>query len=794
MNKFAVSFALFMVLISSLALAQARIPREGLVSLDFHDVDIQDIAKSISEITGKNFVLDDKVRGKITIISPAPVSIEEAYQAFLSALEVKNLTAIDVGKVTKIVPRRTAKEGAIRTVTDQAGAYGDELVTQLIPLQFISANEIREALNNLVSRSGGIVAYGPTNTLIVTDSASNIRRLMKIIQKLDKEGFQQSVQVIPIKYAGAGDIAEKLLNIFEKEKGKGARTRRGDVERGDEISRIMSDDRTNSLIVMATREGLGRVLDLVAELDRQVEIAIDRGRIHVKYLQHADAEELASVMQGLLSGATPAKKKKKDAAAAKKEQLKKQPMPWESTAPTTTEETEEQPAEPSSGTSAIVKKGGMFEDEVRIAADNSTNALVITASPSDYEALLPVIEQLDVRRPQVFVEALIMEVSVRKNVDVGVSGYGTAKPSDNLALLGMSNLGLSPLALSGIKNQGDAATAAGSLASGLVLGGISPREFKIPGTNVKIPMNGALFRALQANTALNILSAPNILTSDNKKAEILVGNEVPFMTSNFTGADGKPVTNFDRKKVGIQLSVTPQINEGDEVTLEIEQKIEEVEPRPSDSQFKDLVTSERAAKTTVVAQNSQTIVIGGLIKDKDSKAVSKVPLLGDIPLLGYLFRNTSVVKEKVNLIIFLTPHVVHDPMDLSRVAVKKNNERRRFNKTQGIGENKALYDYDLDKGLNMAPPPPSSRRELNHEKKRFDYDKPEESQPATTPSEEDVLSRRMPRRSKARVTSVDQADANNASSTTTKPRRKKEPVSIAGNPFAEVRPPSSTSY
>ncbi len=788
-------------LIPTLVFAQTgrtALPKTGgMVSLDFHDVDISDVVKAVAEITGKNFILDDRVRGKITIISPSPVTVEEAYQAFISALEMKNLTTVEEGKVTKIIPKREGKENPIPVQTDLDRLYGDQLVTQLIPLQYISSNEIRQALNALVSRTGSIVAYGPTNSLIVTDSASNIRRLMKIIQKLDKQGYQSSVEVLPLKYTQAEDIANKLQTIFESEK-KATTTRRrtDDVMGGEAVSKIMPDTRTNSLIVVATREGLGRILDLVAELDRKVETALDRGRIHVKPLKHARADELADLLSNLF-GNGPAKSKKaekKQTSAEKRGFQSAPPLPWEQTGTsggtTGLGEEGEEPAERTSSAAKAVVEGGtgkMFESEVRVVADVSTNSLVVTASPNDWEYIEAIIDRLDRRRAQVLVEALIMEVKLDKTVNVGLSAHG-AGAAGGIGLFGQSAFGLSPLGAVGTGAQ-DVMKTLGGL-PGLTLGALSSKNFTIPGIKATIPVNGALLKALQKNEVLNVLSAPNILTTDNKKAEILVGQEVPLKTSEYRSTDGTPVTSLSRQKIGIQLSVTPQINEGDEVSLEIEQKVQEI-GTPS-AQFSDVTTNERTAKTTVVAQNGQTIAIGGLIKDKDSKNVSKVPFLGDIPVLGYLFRDTAVTKEKINLIIFLTPHVIHDPKDMTRVSVKKNNERRRFNKTHGIGENRALYDYELDRGLNMAPPS-EAKKEEEKPKRKFNLDRLEDEEVKEATQKEELARRRGSKNSRSTETvftdSVEEEDDD-----LPRPRKtsvRKSSTSMSGNPFSDVRPPSS---
>jgi general secretion pathway protein D len=760
---------------------------EGRVSLDFHDVEIADIAKSISEITGRNFLLDDRAKGKITIISPTPVSVDEAYQAFLSALEVKNLCAVEIGAMTKIIPLRECRKNKIPVEdSDRTKASGDQPVTRLIPLKYINANEIKTALKELISNTGMIVAYGPTNTLMITDSASNIDRLMLIIQKLDRQNFQATVEVIPLKYAQASDVAEKLNNIFEQ-KGM-SRTRRGsDVEGGADVSKILPDLRTNSIIVTATREGLERTLDLLQELDRPIEYKSAQGRIHFKHLQHADATELSTILTQLISGASTSKKKQDNKAPTSPTSAPQapgtEPLPWEE---------DLQPPAPivSSESNALVRSaGGLFQDDVRVVADPATNSLVVTASPTDYSMLEPVIDQLDQRRRQVFVETLIMEVNLSKGLQVGLAGHGGLKNGSNVAFGSLSSSrGPNPQDKfsSAVASQ-DPKMLAGL--PGMVLGTSATKTFNIGG--LALPIQGAMFQALQTNGIVNVLSTPNILTTDNKKAEILVGKDVPFIASTATLTSGAAQTSINRAKIGINLSVQPKINDGDEVTLDVEQKIQDVLTKDKD--MADIPTSERSAKTTVVAQNGQTIVIGGLIQDSEKKTTSKVPLLGDIPLLGYLFRDTSVTRDKMNLVIFLTPHIIHDPMDLTRISVKKNNERRKFNKKHGIGENKALYDYDLDSGLNMAAPPPKARSESPSKERRFNYDQPtqdEQNTPSTEESDEVATRRRLPRRETPRTEFASQEESDSISQVSKSRKRRASPAS-GGNPFADVRPPSS---
>lgn len=734
--------------------------QSALISMDFPDVDIKDMVKSIAEITGKNFVIESSASGKVSIMSPTPVTVEEAYQAFLSAISMKGYAVCEEGKVYKIMKKSAAKrECGIPVEEEFSVAAGDEMITRIIPIQYIDANEIQKALKMMISQTtGSSVAYGPTNSLIVTDSASNIRRLIKIIQKLDKQGFEKSVEVIPLQYAQATDIAEKILTIYKQGKtaAGGDNSFSYNVERGAEVAAVIPDTRTNSLIVTANRKGLSNVLDLIAELDKQIANEMNQGKIHVRHLKHADAEEMAELLSNLLGGSGAGKKKKASSKSA---------------APAVAGANPAAGSAEDLGPISTGSKGeaSMFQDDIRLVADTGTNSLVVTATPSDFNSLQSVIEQLDVRRPQVFVEALIMEVNMSKTLDVGVQGHGGAANSNGIAFGSSGGGTLAP----------DMKSIAG--ASGLVLGGLG-KALTLGG--LSIPAQGLLFKAAQTNSALNVLSAPTILTSDNKKADIVVGSRVSVPTTSGQDTAGNPLRSFTTENVGLELHVTPQINDGDEVTLEIEQKIEDIKNKSQQeiAQF-GLQTDQRKATTTVVAQNGQTIVIGGLIKDKETKTKTKVPLLGDIPVVGNLFKQTSVGNEKINLMVFLTPTILRDPKDMTRVSVQKNDQRRKFNKSNNVGEHKALYEYGYDESMNMAAPAsatqvvePAAQQRV---KKRFNYEQ-QELQAGATNSDEDAQERQEVVRKRVEDSQV---------RTSNKPVRSRQSAeNAASNPFADVKP------
>jgi general secretion pathway protein D len=751
-------FTSLFVIVSMMTSMTANVYAQGaMVSMDFPDVEIKDMVKSIAEITGKNFVIESSASGKISIMSPTPVTVDEAYQAFLSAISMKGYAVCEEGKVFKIMKKSAAKrECGIPVEEEFTVAQGDEMITRIIPIQYIDANEIQKALKLMISQTtGSSVAYGPTNSLIVTDSASNIRRLIKIIQKLDKQGFEKSVEVVPLQFAQATDIAEKILNIYSTgKKGASDNSFSYNIERGAEVSTVIPDTRTNSLIVTANRKGLSNVLDLIAELDKQVANEMNQGRIHVRQLKHADAEELAELLTNLLGGTGSSSKKKSSKSA---------------TAPKAGAESAREIPAAISSSNGTGEAGSLFQDEIRIVADTGTNSIVVTATPADYNSLQNVIAQLDVRRPQVFVEALIMEVNMSKDTSVGVTGHGGAANGKGLAFGGTKFEGSNTLS----DPMGSVAGAAGMVLGGfgkaMTLGGLS------------IPAQGFLFKAVQNNTAYNVLSAPTILTSDNKKASIIVGSRVSVPTTSGQDSGGNPLRSFTSEQVGLELHVTPQINDGNEVTLEIEQKIEDLITKKQEEIAKSgIQTNQRKATTTVVAQNGQTIVIGGLIQDRESKTKSKVPVLGDIPILGNLFKQSTVENQKINLMVFLTPTILRDPKDMSRMSVQKNDQRRKFNKTNNVGENKGLYNYGYDESMNMAAPVNAvaepAQGQPRPAKKRFNYEQ-QELKSAEVSEEPDS----QPVRQRATPAST--------TSTSKQPIRSRQSAeSAASNPFAEVRP------
>jgi general secretion pathway protein D len=686
---------------------------EGLVTMHFQDIEIAVLTKFISEITHKNFIIDEKVRGKVTIISPAKVTPDEAYAIFQSVLQVKGFTTVPSGRVVKIVPSREAKQTGLPMVYNGSLATaGDEFVTRLVPLRYVSATDMAPVLQPLVSADGLLIPYPPTNALILTDSASNVKRLLGMLEELDVEGYERTTEVIPLKHAVATDLAKKIEEILKDQKGSDPPpgTSRVKVVSAatalpqntplpnvgtNHAVRVLPDERTNSLIVMCGPLELKTVRRLVAQLD--VPLPPGTSKIHVYPLKYANAEELLPVLADLIGSKTGAsgdywaiQAPRRDRRPRRNEGLGRQygrlgsAMGERLPAPTPSLPTPQAPP----GVSGTTPE---FSSEVTITADPATNSLLISAAPQDFAILQQVIDKLDVRRRQVYVEAIILEVSVDRMRELGIELQGTVNTGDAI-LLGRTNL----------KDLNTALIDPASL-PGLLAAAASNKTIELP-DGTRVPAQVALLRAAQNNSDINVLSAPTLLTADNQEAEILVGQNVPFIASRAT--DSSDLDNLfatvEREDVGITLRLTPQISEGDIVRLDVYEEVSAIVPTTvGDPNLVGPTTSVRSASTTVIAKSGQTVVIGGLISDNAVRRRRTVPYLGDLPVLGNFFRSDDDRSNKINLLIFLTPHIVRDE---SEIAARSLTERDRFRSF--LKEHKAPAQWQ--KQLNrpsFAPPP-----------------------------------------------------------------------------------------
>ena len=592
-------------------------PHKPYVTIDFDNVDISIFIKFISELTGKNFVIDKAVKGKVTIISPTKISVKEAFRVFESVLEVHGYTTVPAGSVTKIVPAVQARSKDIETRLRTEGITAeDKVVTQLVSLKYADPNELKKLFTPLISKSSVIVSYPPTGMLIVTDVLSNIKRLLRIVDEIDVEGIGEEISIIPLEHAMASVMGKSLTTLFQK-----GRTRAKKGATIEPAIKIVPDERTNVLIVLASEHDTMKIRQLVSLLDK--ETPPGEGDIHVYYLENANAEELVNVLMAI-----PSKQVKGD----------------------------------KKGKAPVISK------EVQIVADKATNSLVITANKDDYLVLEDVINKLDIVRRMVYIEALLMEVDVQKGFDLGVQWVAG---SENIAKVGGKKIGVFGGSDVGedIFPTVDTTTGAVSFPAGLSLG-VLGEVINIGG--IEFPSIGAVIRAFQTDSDVHIISTPQIMTLDNEEAEIQVAKNIPFLTRQETSETGFDYSNYEFKDVGVTLNIVPQINKERFVRLKISQELAQV---VEDESTVGLPTTlKRIAKTTVTIKDGHTIVIGGLIDETLTQGTSQVPCLGNIPALGWLFKSTSRSSDKTNLFIFLTPHIVESPDEAKKVYEKKREQ------------------------------------------------------------------------------------------------------------------------
>lgn len=592
--------------------AEKKQNSDRFISIDFNNVDINVFIKFISELTSKNFVIDQRVRGKVTIISPSKISVEEAYKVFESVLEVHGYTTIKSGKVIKIVPSPDARSKNIETMLKkEAVSPEDKIVTQLIPLKFASASEIKKLFAPLVSKSSLILAYPPTNMLIVTDVYSNIKRLLRILKAIDVTGMGQELSIIPLEYADATKFVKVLESVFQ--------TKRKKTQAALSTVKFVADERTNTIIVMASEVETERIKKLIAMLDR--ETPTGKEKIRVYYLENANAEELAKVLQEL-----PTKK-------TAKPEMRKIPF---------------------------------VSDKVKITADSATNSLIIMAGKEDYRALDEIIKKLDVPRAMVYIESLIMEVDVNKSFDLGVEWFGGGK----------TTIGNKEAAVGGSFKTPTSILPSGGLTTfptpdGFSLGIIS-EAVSIGG--LTFPNLAAVVKAFQKDKDVHILSTPQLMTMDNQEATIIVGKNVPYQTQSAAESGVSTYSSYEYRDVGITLKITPQISHDRLVRLTISQELTKLDEVAEVTTTDRPTTLKRSIDTTVVVKDGRTVVIGGLIDESFSKTEYKTPCLGDIPLLGHLFQSTSKGGDKTNLYVFITPTVVKSPAEAQDILKSKKDQ------------------------------------------------------------------------------------------------------------------------
>jgi general secretion pathway protein D len=614
----------------------ARRSDPDVVTLNFVNAEIEGVVKVVSEITGKNFVLDPRVKGTINIVSSKPMARAAVYEVFLSALRLQGFAALEDRGIVKIVPEAEAKLHRSPTFgpSEPERSSGERIETRVFTLKYESAVQMLPILRPLIAPNNTITAYQNSNTLVITDYANNLQRLAEIIDAIDQPGGSDPI-VITLKYASAVDVALTVNRLFAEAQGQGAAA----VEPTQRFS-VVADTRSNSLLARAGDPSrLTRLRKFVAMLDSPTTVV---GNIHVIYLKNAEAVKVAETLRAIYQGGDGGA-----SATATPRSAMATPAALGVSTPAT-----------ALGGPGLLGGAGQSQSAPAapgfIQADAATNSIIITAPDVIYNTLRAAVDKLDVRRAQVYVEALIAEVSANKAAEFGIQWQDlNGLDSNSTQAFGGTNFGGAGQNIIGISQN--PATAGKGLNVGIVRGKVS-----VPGVGEILNL-GFLVRALETNSSANILATPTLLTLDNEEAAIIIGQNVPFITGQYalSGASTTPTPfqTIERRDVGLTLRVKPQISEGGTVRLQIYQEVSTVEDQTNPA---GVVTNKRAVESTVLVDDGQIVVIGGLIQDTLVDGVQKVPVLGDIPLLGALFRYKTRTHVKTNLMVFLRPTLVRD--------------------------------------------------------------------------------------------------------------------------------------
>lgn len=659
------ALSLGLALLPGVAQAQGM---DDPVVLNFVNADIPSVVKAVGELTGRNFVIDPRVKGTVMITSARAVPRSQVYPILLSALRMQGFATVEGRDMVKIVPEADAKHNYSVTRGKEVPERGDRIITQVYPLQYESAAQMMPVLRPLIGPNNAIAVLPGSNTLVITDYADNVRRLNAIIAAADQP-TPNDTALIKLQHVSAVDLAHSLGRLMAEGSagGQGAA--------GPTRLTVVPDVRSNSLLVRSDNPARIQTLrSLVAGLDVPGALG---GNVHVVYLRNAEAAKLAETLRGILSGEAPT------ALAA-------------TAAPTT-------PA--ASGATAMAAATAASGTASMILADTATNSLVISAPDVTYNALRAVIDKLDARRAQVFVEALVVEITAEKAAEFGIQWQDLRNLHDSgTNFIGGTNLGG--------RNTGsniiDASANLGALGQGLNIGVVSG-TINIPGLGVVTNL-GMLARALESDANANILSTPTLLTLDNEEAKIVIGQNVPFVTGQYaqtgTTTTPTPFQTIERRDVGLTLKVRPQVSEGGAVKLQIYQEISSLRPTTTAS---DVITDKRSIDSTVLVDDGRIIVLGGLIQDTVQDNVDKVPLLGNIPLLGHLFKVEKRNRMKTNLMVFMRPRVLRDVASSDTLSSDRYEFIRQKQAEFRMEPHPILPDMqtDLLPDLKMAPLPPA---------------------------------------------------------------------------------------
>ncbi|OIO67868.1 MAG: type II secretion system protein GspD [Zetaproteobacteria bacterium CG1_02_49_23] len=620
------SFRFSKILVLAFAMLASVQAYAGEVTMNFKNADIRAFIEFVAGFSGKNFLVDNRVKGNVTIISPVAMDQEEAYNVFLSVLDVNGFSTVESGAVTKIVPMAESKQKAIPLMKNNSKNESDEMVTQVLRLEFADAQQLVALIRPLISPNSHLVAYPRGNMLLMTDAASNIHRIQRILALLDRKDAV-GVKMYPLKHASADKLAATLAKLYPA------------APNSPNSMQAIAHQPGNILVVVADPQQINEVSSLVEKLDIAPES--DSGRLQVRYLKFANAVDVAKVVNELVGGQI--------------------------------------------GAAGQVTSRPLFAGDVKVVAEATTNALLITADPSDISSVNHIVDKLDVRRRQVLVEALIVEISANTTEQFGIEWRGLGNPNN----AGRQAFGGTSFTPQGGVNINAVAANPFAAGNGMAVGIIDGTVNFGGNTFVNI---GALARALQTKADTNVLSTPNLLTMDNEEAEIIVGQNVPFLTGQnvTTGGTANPFQTIQRQDIGLTLRVKPQISEGDTVRLELYQEISSLDTNAG-VQGTDLITNKRSIKTVVLANNSQMIVLGGLIRDDKTASVQRVPCIGALPIIGEPFKFTENQGRKTNLMVFLKPHII------------KNADQIQSITNQKYQDIKGLYEEPVEGGTILFP-------------------------------------------------------------------------------------------
>ena len=603
------------------------------ITPNYKEADIRQIVEAVSAVTNRNFIIDPRVNAKVTMLSKTPMTPDAFYEAFLAILEVHQLAAMQSGDIIKIIPNATARQYGSPMGTGRA-AGEDDIVTQVIQVENVGAAQLVPILRPLIPQFGHLAAHPGSNMLIISDRAGNVSRMVSIIRRIDLSS-EDDIEVVPLQHASSSEVVRVLTALTQQPRSDGAPV----------STSLVADARTNSVLIGGDRADRLRLRTLIAHLDTPLE---DGGDTQVRYLRYADAEELGTKLHQHFQGQTAA-------------------------------------AQGAAGAAPSAVRNG----EVSVWADTQTNAIVVNAPPKMMRSLMQIVDKLDIRRAQVLVEAIIVEVLAEKTAELGITW--AVEGSASTTPIGVTNF---PAAGPGVVQLAGAAAGGGEtpIDPGSLIGeGITMGIGRITDTGVSF---AAILRALEGDADTNIISTPSLVTTDNEEASLNVGQEVPFLTGSFSNTGGNvgavnPFQTIQREQIGVKLTITPQINEGNSLLLNINQEISSI--AQSVEGATDLITNQRIVETTVIVDDGQVLVLGGLLEDVLRESEQRVPILGSIPFLGALFRVQSTDKVKTNLLVFIRPKILRDAASISTEPNAKYNLI------------KDILDRTNEDGINLMP-------------------------------------------------------------------------------------------